>query len=228
MRPESRAGVPALRVLGNRDSLRERAIESLRDALIAGDLVPGEVYSAPALAEMLGVSATPVREAMIDLAREGLVDVLRNKGYRAVGFSDRDLDELTELRALIEVPTMGKVAELADPADVEALRPLADELNATAAAGEIREFVRIDMEFHLRLLAMAGNRHLVEEVHRLRTRSRLRGLAELAASGQLVTTANEHAQLLDLLIARDKTGVEQLMARHIGHIRGIWAGQSTP
>jgi DNA-binding GntR family transcriptional regulator len=81
--PDPEAG-PALnlpRVLGH-NSLREQVSHALRAALIAGELRPGVVYSAPVLAAGFGVSATPVREAMLDLAKEGLVEVVRNKGFR--------------------------------------------------------------------------------------------------------------------------------------------------
>ncbi len=75
------AAGPALPALGGRGpSYRERVADALRAALIAGELRPGEVYSAPGLATRFGVSATPVREALLDLAKEGLVDVVPNKG----------------------------------------------------------------------------------------------------------------------------------------------------
>src|SRR5205807_8566867 len=118
---------PALnlpRVLGH-NSLREQVSHALRAALIAGELRPGVVYSAPVLAAGFGVSATPVREAMLDLAKEGLVEVVRNKGFRVTELSDRDLDELTELRMLIEVPTTARLAGRLDGAALAELRELA-------------------------------------------------------------------------------------------------------
>src|SRR5919199_1566442 len=90
--------LPDLPVLGGRKpSHRERVADALRAALIAGELRPGEVYSAPGLAARFGVSATPVREAMLDLVREGLVDTVPNKGFRVRDLSDRELDEITEM-----------------------------------------------------------------------------------------------------------------------------------
>lgn len=215
----------ALSSMGDRVSLRDRATEVIRDALVSGELAPGEVCTAPLLAKSLGISATPVREAMIDLAREGLVEPLRNRGYRVLGISDRDLDELTELRALIEVPTMARVADRAAREQLDELRPLAEELNRTAESGAIREFVAADTQFHLRLLGLAGNSHLVETVRDLRGRTRLWGLAQLAESGRLVATAREHGELLDLLAEGNREGAMDLMARHIGHVRGVWAGR---
>jgi len=73
---------------------------------MSGEMRPGSIYSAPALGALLGVSPTPVREAMLDLTKEGLVEVVRNKGFRVVNLSESDLADLAELRYLLEVPTI--------------------------------------------------------------------------------------------------------------------------
>src|SRR5918997_6394280 len=104
--PAQRTSAPDLPTLGGqKSSYRERVADALRAALIAGELRPGEVYSAPGLATRFGVSATPVREAMLDLAKEGLVDTVPNKGFRVTAVSEKQLDEYTHIRALIEIPT---------------------------------------------------------------------------------------------------------------------------
>ncbi|GEK79658.1 GntR family transcriptional regulator [Agrococcus baldri] len=216
---------PVVASIAVHSSIRERVTEALREAMVAGTMEPGAVYSAPALAQMLGVSATPVREAMIDLCKEGQVEAIRNRGYRVVRISDRELDEVVELRALIEVPTVARVAGLASPEQVAALRPLADELDRTAAAGLLREFITADNAFHLGLLALAGNEQIVREARRLRGLSRLSALQHLHDEGRLVQTAAEHARLLDLIEARDADGAAALMATHLGHVRGVWAGK---
>jgi DNA-binding GntR family transcriptional regulator len=213
--------LPALRA---RTNLREEITQTLRAAVISGELRPGVVYSAPSLASQFGVSATPVREAMLDLANEGLVDTVRNKGFRVTEVSEKDLDELSELRALIEVPTVRRIAETGIPPEVLAeLRPLATEIEAAAARRDLIAHVTADMEFHLRLLSLSGNQHLVATVRSLRARSRIYGLSSLAAHDALVPSAHEHAELLDLLEAGDADAVEALMRRHIGHVRTIWA-----
>lgn len=214
----------ALPALGARRNLREEITQTLRAAVISGELRPGVVYSAPSLAGQFGVSATPVREAMLDMANEGLVEIVRNKGFRVTELSEKDLDELSELRALIEVPTVRRIAEAGVPQSVlDELRPLATEIEEAAARRDLIDHVTADLEFHLRLLALAGNQHLVETVRSLRSRSRIYGLRSLAARDALVPSAHEHAELLDLLATGDADGVEDLMRRHIGHVRGIWA-----
>ncbi|WP_449349356.1 GntR family transcriptional regulator [Streptomyces shaanxiensis] len=221
-----RTGAPDLPVLGGKkSSYRERVADALRAALIAGELLPGQVYSAPALATRFGVSATPVREAMLDLAKEGLVDTVPNKGFRVTAVSEQQLDEYTHIRSLIEIPTVVELATTADPVSLEALRPAAREIVQAAVAGDLIAYVEADTRFHLGLLALAGNAHLVEVVRDLRKRSRLYGLTPLVKSGRLLASAEEHLELLDALVARDEDGVRSVMTRHIGHVRGLWAAR---
>lgn len=100
---------PAPRVV-QRHSVRGQILDALRAALVDGELAPGQVYSAPALGARFGVSATPVREAMQQLAIEGAVEVVPNRGFRVSERGPRELAELAEVRALIEVPVMLRLA----------------------------------------------------------------------------------------------------------------------
>ncbi|WP_370072657.1 GntR family transcriptional regulator [Streptacidiphilus sp. MAP5-3] len=206
-----------------RRSLREQVTHALRAALVAGELRPGIVYSAPVLAAEFGVSATPVREAMLDLAKEGLVEVVRNKGFRIVGLTEQDLDDFTEIRELIEIPATVRVAETATPAQLEPLRAHARDIVTAARRGDLIAYVDADRRFHLGLLALHGNRHLVDTVRDLRSRSRLYGLQALVSAGRLVESAEEHERLLDAIIAGDVAGVEELISSHLGHVRRLWA-----
>jgi DNA-binding GntR family transcriptional regulator len=222
--------LPALRSAGartsagGRTSLRDEAIQTLQAAIIAGELRPGIVYSAPRLAVQLGMSATPVREAMLDLVKEGLVETARNKGFRIIELADAELDELTELRLLIEVPTVGKIAArgLAQDEDA-ALRAVAAGIEHSVRDRDMIAHNKADLEFHTRLLAGHGNAALVDTVRSLRTRSRLYGMAALADADRLLPSSLEHVELLDLIRAQDVTGAENLMRRHLSHVRGSWA-----
>lgn len=218
--------VRALTSLDTEQSLRSKVTAALREAMVAGDLTPGTVYSAPALAAQLGVSATPVREAMIDLTREGLVETIRYRGYRIVELDAQALDEMIQLRELIEVPTMAQVAKDSAEESLEALRPLAEDIVRAAERGDLPAFIAADTRFHLQFLALSGNRTLVAEVQRLRGMSRLNALPNLHARGDLLPTAREHTELVDLALRRDEHGVAELMRIHLNHVRGIWAGRS--
>ncbi len=219
-------GLPSV---GARRNIRDEIIETLRGAVISGELRPGAVYSAPTLAEQFGVSPTPVREAMLDLVKEGLVQTVRNKGFRVTEPTKEELDNFTELRTLLEVPTVRRVAEHgAAPQTLARLRELAAGIEDAAVRHDFIAHVTIDMEFHTTLLGLAGNTHLVEIVRSLRARSRIYGLKTLAERGRLIASSHEHAELLDLIEARDPDGAEDLIRRHIGHVRSIWAIDSEP
>jgi DNA-binding GntR family transcriptional regulator len=214
--------------LSRESGLRQQVSEAIRAALISGRMRPGFLYSAPALAESLGVSATPVREAMLDLAREGLVEVARNRGFIVTEVSDAELDELAATRMLLEVPTMGAIAENCDriTAGLHDLRELALQLEQAAETHELIAYMQLDTEFHSRFLTLGGNATLVSLVRSLRNRSRLYGLERLAQAGGLVESTREHAAMIDLGIAGDRHGLEALTRQHIGHIRTVWAYSS--
>ncbi|WP_020576309.1 GntR family transcriptional regulator [Actinopolymorpha alba] len=211
--------------LGERPNLREQITEALRAALITGEMEPGMIYSAPALAQKFGVSATPVREAMLELAKGGLVEMVRNKGFRVTELSERDLDEITEVRSYLEVPAVTRLTGRLDAEVLSSLRVLAAEIERAARARDLIAYIEADHRFHLGLLGRAGNTRLLNVVADMRARSRLFGLSTLSDES-LNASAREHAQLLDLLAGDDPAVVEALIRRHIGHVRGAWASDS--
>lgn len=208
-----------------RTNLREQATEVLRAQITCGELEPGVVYSATKLAGWLGVSATPVREALLDLAKDGLVVAVPNRGFRVVNPTEKELDELLELRLLLEVPPLSLVVEKASDEDLRQLHTPVDECAVAAANGDIAGFLRADRTFHLELLRHAGNAALCELVASLRDKARLTGLNSLAANGQLRDSAAEHRYILAAVQARDTEKAKSLLHDHLRHTRGSWAGQ---
>ena len=204
-------------------SLRAKVTKELRAAVISGRMRPGSVYSAPALAQEFGVSPTPVREAMVDLCSEGLVETVRNKGYRVTEVSDEDLDDITDLRLMIEPPAARRATTAATEADIAALRQLADRIVEGARRSDLIDYTLADIDFHLKLLTLAGNARIVKTVADLRAQTRLYGLMRLAQAGQLESSAAEHHIIVDLMAEGDGPGVEAALARHIGHVRGKWS-----
>ncbi|MGW0366998.1 GntR family transcriptional regulator [Streptomyces sp. NPDC002990] len=203
-----------------RHSVRGQILDALRSALLDGELVPGEIYSGPALGERFGVSATPVREAMQQLALEGAVECLPNRGFRVLSRTPRDLAELAEVRALLEVPVMLRLAGAVPAATWEALRPAAAATARAAAAGDLAGYAEADRAFHRAVLSLGGNGQLVqvaEELHR-RAQWPLPGARQVRPA-DLVADAAEHAALLEALIARDLPVVESLVREHFAGSR---------
>ena len=207
---------------GNLRGLVRRALEA---ALVAGELRPGEIYSAPALAERFGVSATPVREAMLDLVKDGFVEVIRNKGFRVVAMSELDLDRISEIRLLLEVPSTVRAAARLTPEVTASLAGLADEIELAASQGDLIRYLDADRRFHVELIAVLDNPTLTGLVDRLRRQTRLFGLDALVKTGRLVTSAQEHHTLLATLRSGDAEATRRLISAHIEHVRGVWAGR---
>ncbi|MFC9592402.1 GntR family transcriptional regulator [Streptomyces sp. NPDC056944] len=198
-----------------RHSVRGQILDALRTALVGGELRPGEVYSAPALAERFGVSATPVREAMQRLAVEGAVEVVPNRGFRVTERTPRELAELAEVRALIEVPVMLRLARTVPAARWTELRPLAEATSTAAARGDRAHYAEADRAFHRAVLSLAGNDQLLAVADDLHRRSQWPLISAPALRhGVLVADAAEHTALLDALIAQDLTVVQALVREH--------------
>ncbi|WP_046504907.1 GntR family transcriptional regulator, partial [Streptomyces odonnellii] len=198
-----------------RHSVRGQILAALRSALVRGELAPGEVYSAPVLGDRFGVSATPVREAMQQLALEGAVEVVPNRGFRVTERSAQELAELTEVRALIEVPVMLRLARTVPAERWTELRPLAEETSAAAAAGDRAAYAECDRAFHRALLSPCGNAQLVMFADDLLRRAqRPLVTAPAVRRADLLADAAEHSALLDALEARNLTVIQSLLRGH--------------
>jgi DNA-binding GntR family transcriptional regulator len=209
-----------------RTNLREEAVEVLRAGILGGELEPGSIHSAVSLAEHLGVSPTPVREAMLELASSGLVEVLPNRGFRVTVVDEQDLDEIAALRLMLEVPALQTVIALASDEELAALQAPLAELESSAFRRDVPAFLVADRVFHLALLELTRNRRLLRIVAGLRDQTRITGMHSLAAAGALETTAAEHRPILDAIQARDLATAQKLMADHLEHTRGAWAGRA--
>lgn len=205
-------------------NLREQARTVIRSSITTGELDSGRLYTIGSLAKKLGVSATPVREALGDLEQVGLVKIMRNRGFIVPALTEHDLDEIFQLRLMLETSALTSVADVFSEADEAACRVLVSEGKDAARVSDLPRFLRSDRDFHLRLLEPLGNRRLIEILGQLRDHTRLLGLRELAASGMLPASADEHAAILDAVVAGDKAEVRRQITNHLRHTRGAWAG----
>jgi len=207
-------------------SLRDEVERSLAAAIVSGELEPGTLVSVPALAGQFGVSATPVREAMLDLEKRGFVESVKNKGFRVTGVSEQDLNEIVQVRRWLELPAMRLVAADFPESELPRYRELADAIISAAAAADFASYLAADSAFHLAVMESTGNHRLIGLVAELRSQTRMVGLSDLRDTVELEKSAQEHHLLLDLLVAGKADEAEKLMHTHIGHVLGWWAGRA--
>jgi DNA-binding GntR family transcriptional regulator len=204
-------------------SLREQARQVIRGLIITGQMQPDQLYSVPRLATDLGVSATPVREALLDLAHEGLLEPVRNRGFRVVSLSSNERNDIFAIRVLLEVPSVAEIARAGlTPRQSEHLRHLAGATKRAADEGDLIEFLETDRRFHVGLIAALGNKPLADLVETLRDRVRLHGFKNGSTRKYIVQSASEHFQLLDALSKQDEAGAVSVMRRHLERSRDVW------
>lgn len=191
-----------------------------------GEIEPGQVESVINMAAALGVSVTPVREAVMDLANLGIVEIIRNRGFRVPELTDHDLDEIFRLRTMLEAPAMADVTELLDGETIPRFRKLAEQITEAAREGDLTSFLELDRQFHLGLLQLLGNRRLVAMVSQLRDQARMQGLQKLADQGELTRSGEEHLEIVDAIESGNAELAADLMRGHLAHSRGIWAGRA--
>jgi DNA-binding GntR family transcriptional regulator len=224
--PESTADTGPGSVKLQASSLRDQALRVIRARIISGAMRPGELYALGATANELGVSVTPVREAVLELARERLVELARNRGFRVREMSEHELNEIVEFRKIVEVGAVRLVAERNLLSQATDLRELARATEKYAAAGDWVGFLDSDRDFHLGIMGHLGNDRLLQVAGSLRDQSRLYGLDHVAGSESLIQSTHEHAALLDAIIAGHADEAGAIMDRHLQHARGIWAGKA--
>jgi len=198
-------------------SLREQVGGLIRAALITGEMRQGQTYSVPLLAEKFGVSATPVREAMLDLTKEGLFYALPNKGFRVVETSDLVLRQLTDIRLLLEIPVHVQVAQKISQDKIDELREVADLIQGYARKTDLMNFIEHDRRFHNGILTVSGNDLLVELSDQLRSKARLHALPYILISGQLETSAAEHFTILEAMENKDFDKLAKVVEHHINY-----------
>ena len=215
----------SIRPVAVAESLRSHVEKAVASAIVTGELQPGELLSVRALAAQFEVSATPVREAILDLEKRGFVESVRNRGFRVTEVSAADLAAIVEMRQLLEPPTMAKVASGFPSERMPEFRGLADAIIDASDRGDVSDYLTADAEFHLRLLALAGNDRIVSAVAELRSLTRMIRISAIRHTEEFEQSNAEHHLMLDLIAEGNAAKLEKLVRRHVGHAAGIWSGQ---
>ncbi|GIF66619.1 GntR family transcriptional regulator [Asanoa ishikariensis] len=202
----------------------DRAVDQLRDRILGGEYIPGERLGEVDLAEKLGVSRTPVREALRRLAAEGLVDITPNKGARVIDYPRQDLEKIFEIRAHVEGLAARSAAESASTADIDRLDELATVLKERSEAGDLDEVYRLNAAYHATLNGLSGSAVLISTVgHLIHSAVLLRTLHSFDPAARQ-RSVNHHLEIVAALRARDPDWAEAVMRAHLLSARASLLG----
>ncbi|MEO7391122.1 MAG: GntR family transcriptional regulator [Ramlibacter sp.] len=197
------------------NSLHHEVAAQLRDRIFAGELMPGTFLDEARLAEQLSISRTPLREALKVLTAEGLVRHEPRRGCFVNEVTERDLDEIFPVIALLEGRCAREAALNASDADLVALEALHDKLSRHAKARRISDYYAANFAIHEALITLANNRWLAQVIGDLRKILKLARLQQLRAPGRLDQSLSEHLAVFAALKARDPEGAEAAMRTHL-------------
>jgi DNA-binding GntR family transcriptional regulator len=195
--------------------IRERVVSALRDAIIAGRLKPGERIRERELVSLLGVSRSPLREAIRILETEGLITSLAHRGARVSELSAVDLHDMLDVRIMLESFAARLFIERLDEAVLGAMEEQVERSRAPGYRVDLQENFDLGLEFHDLLVGACGNRKVVqmhENLKRHQTRYQHFAFARL---GRDLRALDEHALMVAMLRARDLGAVERLMRAHL-------------
>lgn len=198
-------------------NLREQVLRQVRSEIISGQSGPGKMYSVPTLAADLGMSTTPVREALLELARTGLIEPMRNRGFKVVEPTVDDLRNLFDMRSLLEVHAAELFALKPRKKKklIEQLTGLADAIGTAVENDDLYGYLENDRNFHMVFIGAGENALLTEMAMGLRDKMRLHGISSRAGLDRQAASVGEHYQLTALAEAGNVDGIRELMRHHI-------------
>ncbi len=202
--------------LGDKQQLSEKVASYVREAIMVGELTADSHIRTEHLAEELGVSATPVREALMILHSEGSVRWVPRRGYRVVPMTAGDVTDLFEVQAFIAGELAARAAELLSDSEIERITKVQSELEAAAHEGDVRHVDELNHEIH-RTINRASDSHRMTTLLNLTVQyvplnffGTIRGWAE--------ASAHDHSAIFEPLSARDPVAARTAMVEHIRHI----------
>ncbi len=196
-------------------SLYLEVAERLRQRIFAHELLPGAWIDEQAITMDYGISRTPLREALKVLASEGLVTLKPRRGCYVTEISEKDLDDIFPLMAMLEGRCALEATSKARPEDIAALEAIHAELERTAKSNQIERFFEANQEFHLEIQKIAGNRWLLQMIQDLRKVLKLTRMHSLTIDGRLQQSLLEHRAIMAAIKARDAKGAEKAMHEHL-------------
>lgn len=210
--------------LDNYKPLRELVFESLREAIISGALPPSERLMEIQLAEEMGVSRTPVREAIRKLELEGLVVMIPRKGAYVAGMSIKDIVDVFEIRGALEGLAAELAAERATDEELETMERYLVKISEEIESGDLSKVVETDTDFHTFIYKASRNARLSQIINNLREQIQRFRTTSLSFPGRMKIALEEHRKIVEAVSSRDGELARKLAQEHIENAENTMMG----
>lgn len=195
-------------------TLREKILETIRDAITSGVLKAGEKVAEPELAERFGISRTPIREAFRQLESEGYLTVIPRKGAVVVSFSSKEIEEFYAIKSILEGYAAHQACKNLTEKEIDKLVAINEKLRQLAESGEIKQFFKIHNDFHELFRKAADNAKLDELISGLVSKFQRLRYESLSKPGRMKSSVQEHDKIIEAFKARDAKLAEQLVRKN--------------
>lgn len=211
----SRSSAHSTIALLRNSSLASAAQQEIERMIFAGEIGPGDKLTEAWLADRLGVSRGPVREAFRVLEEAGLLQLEKNRGVFVREIPIEEVLEIFELRAMMEAHVGTGLAQRATPSQLQALRTLVTQMESAAAVDDEPLYYRLNVEFHERMVDFSGNRKLLALYRKLTRELSLFRRRNLSDQAQLLISAAEHRKILEAVASGDAMRAAQALSQHV-------------
>ncbi len=195
--------------------LRDVVFNTLRQAILRGELQPGERLMEIQLANKLGVSRTPVREAIHKLSQEGLVLMIPRKGAEVADISEKNLQDTLEVRKALEELAVQLACDKITGEQIEELKQAGEEFKRALKSNDIMEIAEADVEFHDVIYQATDNEKLIQLLNNLSEQMYRYRVEYLKDENVFPRLAREHDEIVELVEKRDKENAAKVMCEHI-------------
>jgi len=197
------------------EPLAKAAFKALRSSILANVLTTGVVYNEKSLARDLGISRTPVREALLELSSRRLVKFLPQKGVIINTFSTKNIEDVFEIRAALEVFSIQKICLNYKTIDISLLRKCMENQWNAAKSKDTIGFMDADRDYHLGFTKLTDNNYLMDMMYEIRDIMHLMGFKALSVQGRMQAVVKEHEDILSKVEKGDVGKAMELMAFHL-------------
>jgi DNA-binding GntR family transcriptional regulator len=199
-------------------ALTEWTYQYLKENILNLEIRPGEQLHIEDFALKLEVSRTPIREAFLKLAAEGLVEVRPRVGYFVVGLTEQDIRDLFEIREIVETRAAKTAAEKLSQEELDDLKKLMEESVLAVEKGELKKYLEFDVQFHNYLQNHIQNRRLLAIMESMNDLTHRERVLSTRSPENIKKTLVEHKRILEALVNRDGEKASQFMGEHLHNV----------